>query len=194
MEEVNKRRLPYADVIVKLLQGAIYQEMNRAWESLLMNRLAINSYFEQIGLELIVEREDGYAFLRQVEGDEGKTVGLVRRMPLTYEQTLLCVLLREWMDEFEITDTENRNLYVSHRQICERIEIFFKDSPNQVRLLRNLDTLIRDMNDFDFLKRMGEATTLKEDNLYEVRRIIKSRITSDKLEEFKQKLISNVSV
>lgn len=194
MEEVNKRRLPYADVIVKLLQGAIYQEMNRAWESLLMNRLAINSYFEQIGLELIVEREDGYAFLRQVEGDEGKTVGLVGRMPLTYEQTLLCVLLREWMDEFEITDTENRNLYVSHRQICERIEIFFKDSPNQVRLLRNLDTLIRDMNDFDFLKRMGEATTLKEDNLYEVRRIIKSRITSDKLEEFKQKLISNVSV
>lgn len=191
---MNNRRLAYADVIIKLLQGAVYQEMARLWESLLLNQLPINHYFEQIGLELVVEREEGYAFLRQIEDDEGKTVGLIRRMPLTYEQTLLCALLREWMDEFEVTDTESRNLYVSHAQICERIEIFFKDSPNQVRLLKNLDALIRDMNEFDFLKRVGETAVLKEENLYEVRRIIKSRITSDKLEEFKQKLNGNGAV
>lgn len=108
-------------------------------------------------------------------------------MPLTYEQTLLCVLLREWLDEFEITDTETRNLYITHKQFRERIEIFFKEKSNQAKLLRNLDTLIKDMLNLDFLKKI-EDTPYPDERKYEVRRIIKSKITADKLFEFKQKL------
>lgn len=193
MDPINKRQLPYAQTMVRLLQGAIYNDTPKLWNELLLHQYEINKYFEQIGLELIVEHKDGYAFLQQVTDEEGKTIGLIRRMPLTYEQTLLCVLLREWMDEFEINDTESRNLYIVHKEFRERIEIFFKETPNQVKLFKNLDSLIRDMIELDFLKRVNEGDTLQE-TLYEVRRIIKSKISSDQLETFKQQLINHVNI
>jgi hypothetical protein len=186
MENTDTGILPYAPVIVKLLQGAVYSE-DKLWDELILNRTPIDRFFRQIGLELIVEEKDGYAFLRQKEDEEEKTIGLIRRMPLTYEQTLLCVLLREWMDEFEITDTETRNLYITHKQLRERIEMFFKEKSNQAKLLRNLDILIKDMLNLDFLKKI-EDTPYPDERRYEVRRIIKSKITADKLFEFKQKL------
>lgn len=186
MEKIDIGMLPYAPVIVKLLQGAVYYE-DKLWDELILNQIQIDRFFRQIGIELIMEEKDGYAFLRQKEDEEGKTIGLIRRMPLTYEQTLLCVLLREWLDEFEITDTETRNLYITHKQFRERIEIFFKEKSNQAKLLRNLDTLIKDMLNLDFLKKI-EDTPYPDERKYEVRRIIKSKITADKLFEFKQKL------
>lgn len=186
MENTDTGMLPYAPVIVKLLQGAVYYE-DKLWDELILNQIQIDHFFRQIGVELIVEEKDGYAFLRQKEDEEGKTIGLIRRMPLTYEQTLLCVLLREWLDEFEITDTETRNLYITHKQFRERIEMFFKEKSNQAKLLRNLDTLIKDMLNLDFLKKI-EDTPYPDERKYEVRRIIKSKITADKLLEFKQKL------
>jgi hypothetical protein len=187
MENTDSYLLPYASVIVKLLQGAVYYE-DKLWHELLLNQTPISRHFRQIGLELIVEEKDGYAFLRQEELDEnGRTIGLIRRMPLTYEQTLLCILLREWLSEFEITDTETRNLYITHKQFREHIEMFFKEKPNQAKLLRNLDSLINDMLKLDFLKKIGDAYHIDEQQ-YEVRRIIKSKITADKLLEFKQKL------
>lgn len=186
MENTDTGMLPYASVIVKLLQGAVYYE-DKLWNQLILHQTPIDRFFRQIGIELIVEEKDGYAFLRQKENEEGKTIGLIRRMPLTYEQTLLCVLLREWLDEFEITDTETRNLYIKHKQFRDRIEMFFKEKSNQAKLLRNLDALIKDMLGLDFLKKI-EDTSDPDEQKYEVRRIIKSKITADKLFEFKQKL------
>ncbi|MDR1054971.1 MAG: DUF4194 domain-containing protein [Prevotellaceae bacterium] len=186
MENIDTTLLPYAPVIVRLLQGSIYYE-DKLWGELVLNQFPIERYLRQIGIDLIVEEKDGYAFLRQKEDEDGKTIGLIRRMPLTYEQTLLCILLREWLDEFEITDTETRNLYISHKQFRERIEMFFKEKSNQAKLLRNLDTLIKDMLGLGFLKKIEDSPYV-DDLKYEVRRIIKSKITADKLLEFKQKL------
>jgi hypothetical protein len=186
MENTNTTLLPYAPVVVKLLQGAVYSE-DKLWNELILNQYPIGRYLRQIGIELIVEEKDGYAFLKQLEDEDGKTIGLIRRMPLTYEQTLLCILLREWLDEFEITDTETRNLYITHKQFRERIEMFFKEKSNQAKLLRNLDTLIKEMLGLDFLKRI-EDSPYPDERKYEVRRIIKSKITADMLVEFKQKL------
>ncbi len=194
MERNEYNLAPFADVLVKLLQGPIYDESKTAWNDLLIHQKQINIYLEQMGLELIVEKNDGYAFLRQIELDEsGRTIGLIRRLSLTFEQTLLCVLLREWIDEFETGITDNPSLYISHQDFRDRIEIFFKDQSNKVKLIKELDRYIKDMIKFGFLKpanfteQAGEDAT-QEVQLYEVRRIIKSRITSDKLEEFKNKL------
>lgn len=191
--EFNNKQLPYAPVIVQLFRGTIYSDSPKSWNELLLHQYEIGKYVEQIGLELIVEHKDGYAFLRQLTDEEGKTIGLIRRMPLTYEQTLLCVLLREWMDEFEINDTENKNLYIVHKEFRERIEMFFKESSNQVKLFKNLDNLISDMVELDFLKRIKKENESEDNALYEVRRIIKSKISSDQLEAFKQKLINHVN-
>ncbi|MEG1617473.1 MAG: DUF4194 domain-containing protein [Bacteroidales bacterium] len=189
MERKEHNLAPFSDVVVKLMQGPLYDESKTLWNEMLLHQKQIQKYVEQIGLELIVEKNDGYAFLRQCELDEsGRTIGLVRRQALTFEQTLLCVLLREWLDEFELDVTGTPVLYVSHNDFRDRIEVFFKEQSNKVKLLRELDRYIRDMVKFGFLKPV--STDQEGDDLlqYEVRRIIKSRITSDKLEEFKNKL------
>ena len=189
MEKYKYDRAAYADIIVQLLQGPLYAESTNLWNELRIFQKEISVYLEQIGLELIIEKNDGYAFLRQIELDEtGKTIGLVRRLPLTYEQTLLCVLLREWIDEFETEIKDNTSLIISHKDFRDRIEIFFKENPNKLKFIKEIEKYIKDMVKFGFLKPIITETEDGEVVHYEVRRIIKSRITSDKLEEFKVKL------
>ena len=186
MEKYDYNLAPYSGVVIKLLQGPVYDEAKTVWNELILFQKQISLYLEQIGLELIVEKNDGYAFLRQIELDEtGKTIGLIRRLPLTFEQTLLCVLLREWIDEFETEIKDNEALIISHNDFRDRIEVFFKESSNKVKLLKELDKYIKDMVRFGFLKQIGADNDETEAVTYEVKRIIKSRITSDKLEDRK---------
>ena len=180
---------PYAPLIVKLLQGGICDDTDKAWNELLLHEVAVSDYFHRIGIELIIDKRDGYAFLRQMElDDDGRTIGLIRRIPLSYEVTLICVLLREWLDEFEVSDTDTRNLYITHTALRERLELFFREKPNQMKLLRELDRYIDDIIKLGFLKIVRKAESSRDETQYEVRRIIKAKITNDKLEEFRNRL------
>lgn len=183
----------YAPVIVKLLQGAIYDDNQKVWNDLLQHQFEVSQYFEKIAVELIVERQDGYAYIRQVPIDEeNNTIGLVRRMPLSYELSLLCVLLRMLIDDFEVSNTDQHNLYISHKRLKEELEIFFKEQSHKVRMLKELDRYIEQAEGLGFLKVIDKDTKVKDEIQYEVRRIIKARITNDKLEEFKRKLQQDV--
>jgi hypothetical protein len=185
---------PYADVIVKLLKDVLYYEESKIWNKLINYQIEVSKYFEMIGIDLIVDRKDGFAFLTQKELDEeGTTIGLIRRTPLTYELTLICVLLREWMEEFEIKDIDSRNLFVTHKEIKDRAELFFKEKSNKVKLLNKIDKYIKDVIDLGFLKEINKNKLFPDETLYEVKRIIKAKITNDKLEEFKKKLERDAS-
>ena len=119
---------PYAHIIVKLLQDTLYDENEKVWNDLLQYQIPITQYFDKIAVDLIVEKEDGYAYLKQIEIDEEKnTIGLVRRTPLKYEPSLICVFLREMLGDFETNNVDQRNLYVTHKQLKETIELFFKE-------------------------------------------------------------------
>jgi hypothetical protein len=184
---------PYASVIVKLLQGAVYDDNTKVWNDLLQYQFDIAQYFEKIAVELIVERQDGYAYIRQVPIDEeNNTVGLVRRMPMTYELSLLCVLLRMLIDDFEVSNTDQRNLYISHKRLREELEIFFKEQAHKVKMLKELDRYIEQAESLGFLKITDKDTKVKDEIQYEVRRIIKAKITNDKLADFKRKLQQDV--
>jgi len=184
---------PYAPVIVKLLQGAVYDDSPKIWNDLLQYQFEISQYFEKIAVELIVEKQDGYAYIKQISIDEeNNTIGLVRRMPMTYELSLLCVLLRMLIDDFEVSNTDQHNLYISHKRLKEELEIFFKEQSHKVRMLKELDRYIEQAEGLGFLKVIDKDTKIKDEFQYEVRRIIKAKITNDKLEEFKRKLQQDV--
>ena len=76
---------PYAPVVVRLLGGELY-ETDKLWADLIEYRIPIGQYFARIGLEVIIDQRDGFAFLRQSELDEsGRTIGLIKRTPLSYD-------------------------------------------------------------------------------------------------------------
>lgn len=184
---------PYAHLIVKLLQGVVYDDNPKTWNELIQFRLEVTQYFQKIAIDLIIEPQDRYAYLKQISIDEeDNTIGLVRRMPLKYELSLLCVLLRMLIDDFEVSSTEQQNLYISHKRLKEELEIFFKEKSHKVKMIKELDRYIEQAEGLGFLKAIDKETKVKDETRYEVRRIIKAKITNDKLEEFKRKLQQDV--
>lgn len=182
---------PYAAVIVRLLSSEIY-ESEKIWESLLEYRIPVMDYFARIGLEVIIDQREGFAFLKQVELDDtGRTTGLVKRTSLSYEVTLLLVLLREVLEDYELQDTTSPACFVSHQKIRDELGLFFRESANKVKLLKQLDRYIRQVMDLGFLKLVNDVPQ-PEERLYEIRRILKAKIGGDVLEDIRRTLARHV--
>ena len=125
---------PWARCAARLLRGPLFDDEEELWHKLSIYKTELIMWFEQIAVELIIDQRDGYAYLKQLElDDKGNTVGLVQRRPLSYEVTLLCVILRKMLDEFELNDTSNRNLYITRKLLRVELETFFKEKANRMK-------------------------------------------------------------
>lgn len=189
MEHHHRNIAPYAKTAIKLLQGPVYEDQADVWNEMIQYQVELTNYFEKIALELNIDKRDGYAYLKQLELDEsGATIGLIRRMPLTYDLTLVCVLLREWLLEFESNDLETSNLYITPKEFRDRIEMFFKEKANELKFINELNKHFGQCVDMGFLKLVHSDPTNPDLNRYEVKRIIKARITTEELSRFKKQL------
>lgn len=184
---------PYSSLIIKLLQSyAIYDDDRQYWSLLLQYELPVRDYFTIIGLELILNRSDGYARLSQKEftDDEANVpIKLIRKINMSYDQSLMCVVLREWIDEFESnTQQLSTKLFVTREQLRDRVEQFFPRQNNRKALLEKLDKLVDKMEDFGFLRINRKDENNTDNTQYEVKTLIKAKIDNEQLEGFKNKL------
>ncbi len=186
----NIVRVPYAAVIIKLLQGPIYVDDKNIWRELLGWQSPIQDYFTKIGMELIINEQDGFARIMQPEADENDDnplPRLMRKQAISYEATLLCVILREGLEEFDVK-SEGTKYYLTQKEIKERIELFYKEQTNKSKLWKELSKPITNLMNVGILKLNREDTANKDNNQYEIKRIIKAFISNEKLEEIKNKL------
>lgn len=184
---------PYASLIIKLLQShAIYDDDRTYWLMLDQYETPVRDYFGVIGITLDLNRREGYARLVQkeaAEDDANPPIKLIRKIPLNYEQSLLCVLLREWLDEHEVGNhLSSSRLFVTREQVRDRIELFFENQPNRKALLGKLDALVEKLADNGFLKQISRDDADPDKTRYEVKPLLKAKLTNDKLEEFRTKL------
>lgn len=185
----NNPEITFAKCAIKLLQGPVFEDQQDLWNDLTNLEVELKKYFDRIFIDVIIDKRDGYAFLTQRKiDDEGSTIGLMRRTLLTYEVSLVLVLLREWMMEFESADLENVNLYISPKEFRDRLEMFFKEQANEFKFVRELNKYIQDCVEMGFLKLVNKDSSNPEEYKYEVKRIIKARVTNDELLHFKELL------
>jgi hypothetical protein len=187
-------RAAYAHVIIKLLQGPIYYDDKTVWRDLMCWQSPVQEYLKKIGLELLINETDGFARIFQPEPDEydeNPLPRLMRKQTMTYEATLLCVILREVLEEADVI-LVGRKLYLTQKEIKERIELFYKDQTNKSKLWKDLTRPINSLVNMGILKLTREDTN-KDNNQYEVKRIIKSLVSNDKLEEIRNKLANYVN-
>lgn len=182
--------VPYAPVILKLLQNPLFSEETTSWNLLLTHQTPVQEYFARIGLEVRINEEDGYAYLHQplVEDEEGQAIALprlTRRDRLTYHATLLCVLLREWLDQFESTHLDAGKCAITDLQIHELMQPFLPQRTDERAVQRRIDSTIERLIELGFLKRMPDTD---QPAYFEVRRILKARIDAEKLAEIKERL------
>jgi len=165
----------------------IYQDESSAlWSSLLNLSSAVRDYVAVLGLELIFDEAEGYAFLRSrsESGVEGAntTPRLMARRQLSYPVSLLLALLRKKLAEFDAGAGETR-LILSRDEVVELIRIFLPPGSNEVKLIDQVDITINKIVELGFIRRLrGER------QMIEVRRIIKAFIDAQWLADFDQRL------
>ena len=177
-----------AFVKAALLREPLYVEDGEAWRTLVKEQDEIAQYFWQIGLELMLDEGEGFAFLRQIEpvGEE-RVPRLIRRQKLSYDATLLLVCLRDELNRFDTQTADQTRLIRSKRELHELVGGFLRESHNEVRDAKALDAAIENVRSLGFLKALpGDA------DRFEVRRIIKARFGAGELETVKDKLTRHV--
>ncbi len=195
--DANNNLIPapadWSPVAVRLLQGVVYHDDNlELWGQLLENVSPITEYFGKLGLLLVVDEPDAMAYLRQLDEDEIQPdfpaiPRLFRRTPLGYEATLLCVLLRDELRQYEEEDVQNERCVISQSDLLALWEAFFPEQTDSVRLNRSLTAALRKMEDLKLVRPFE-----KEPASWEVRRIIKARLPLSDLERLRLSLVSAV--
>jgi len=186
---------PFAHVFLKLMQGVIYEEERAYWKDLLGWQTELHKYLQQVGLQLVINEADGFARIVQPDNDENADrplPRLMRKSKLTYEATLLCIVLREALEEFDLKGTGTK-LFMTQKEIKERLALFFKERHNRSKLLKDLNKPINSLLGVGILRISREDVTNKEMQQYEVKRVIKAIVNNEKLEEIKTKLNLHVN-
>lgn len=173
---------------IPLLKGVIYEENDPSlWSALLNLQARVRDFMAVLGLELVLDEAEGYAFLRGRREDEtdpgNKLPRLVARRPLSYPVSLLLALLRKKLAEFDAGGGDTR-LVLSRDQVVELMRVFLPDSSNEAKLMDQIDTHLNKIVDLGFLRRLKT----RHGNDYEVRRILKAFVDAQWLADFDARL------
>ena len=188
--DTSPEMYPWSLAAVRLLQGVVYAEEEKVWNLVLGSKSPLQSYFSQLGLLLIVDESEGFAFLRQFEEDEypaGQAAlpKLFRRVPMNYGATLLCVLLRDLLRQFEEEEVDNERCLVETTKLLEDWKNFFPIDQDEVQKQKELRSALRKLEDLKLVRKFGD-----EPETWEVRRILKARLPAAELETLKLKLLA----
>ncbi|BCW43977.1 DUF4194 domain-containing protein [Arthrobacter sp. StoSoilB5] len=170
-------------VVTRLFKGVVYAENDqKIWQSLITLTSQVRDYVAVLGLNLILDESEGYAFLKSREDPGGMLPRLIPRRQLTFDVSLLLALLRKRMLEFDTNSSELR-LIMSEAEIKDMVSVFLPESSNEARILDRLGTNIKKVLELGFLRRLKGET-----EAYEVMRILKAYVDAQWLEEFDARL------
>lgn len=184
-ENDSDRFLPGSFVRAHLVREPLYAESSDLWKTLLMEVEEITAYFRHLGLMLIVDEVEGFAYLRQIELESDEPVPrLIQRRKLTYDATLLLVCLRDEWSRFDSVAIDQARLYRTRAELHRLVSVFLRESNNQVRDTKKIDGALDQLCSLGFLRPVGASAP----DSFEVRRIVKARFGAGELEAVKERL------
>ncbi|QIT55839.1 DUF4194 domain-containing protein [Aquisalimonas sp. 2447] len=175
----------FSPMLITLFKGVLYQDQHpQYWQALLDYQARVRDHVSVLGLELMLDEAEGYAFLRHREPreDEPELPRLVPRRQLSYPVSLLLALLRKKLAEHDATGGDPR-LILSRDEIVDLVRVFLPDTANEVKLTSRIDSDINRVVELGFLRRLRG-----QDGQFEVRRILKSFVDAQWLSELDARL------
>lgn len=178
---------PYSKAVVRLLRGTV-EKKETIWNDIINYQSEIQGYISVMGLELIVKKDEGFAFLKQMKLDDDKTMNLVSHRPYGFDVSVMLIVLRQILEDFDSNPIESQafDKFVTAEEIKEEVEMFLPATYNKVKFEKDLDGNIEKIASFGFLKKTGD-----NEKRYKIHRIIKEKITLDDLLDFKNQLEGN---
>jgi Domain of unknown function (DUF4194) len=180
-------------LVIALLKGVLYQDDDAAaWSNLLQLQAQVRDYITVLGLELVLDEAEGYAFLRaRPESDDGSAQPvprLVPRRPLSFPVSLILALLRKKLAEFDASSGDTR-LMLTRDEIIELVRVFLPESSNEIKLIDQIETHLNRIVELGFLRRLKTSGSTRTANaVFEVRRILKAFVDAQWLAEFDERL------
>jgi len=176
MEKAQGNALPA--ILVGLLKGAVYREQApELWRDLLNLQGAARDHLRLLGLDLMIDEAEGYAYLRQTDSDtagtDEVTPRLIPRRPLSYPVSLLLVLLRKRLAQHDAQGGETR-LVLSREQMVDMMRTFLPSATNEAKLEDQIERNVARVEELGFLHKMKA-----DEELYEVRRILRAFVNAD---------------
>ena len=179
---------------ITLLKGVIYREGDeRLWGSLLNLQARVRDFVAVLGLDLVLDEAEGYAFLKsrpEPADDEAspRLPRLVARRPLSFPVSLMLALLRKKLAEFDAGGSDTR-LVLTREDIVELVRVFLPDSSNEARLIDQIEAHINKVVDLGFLRRLKPTSgSTAGPASFEVRRILKAFVDAQWLADFDTRL------
>jgi hypothetical protein len=171
--------------LIGLLKGVVYaDEAAELWQNLLERQAPISDYVATLGLDLVVDEAEGYAFLRQRPDDDESAAlpRLMARRQLSYPVSLLLALLRKKLAEHDAAGGDVR-LVLSRDQMVDLLRLFLPESANEAKSVDRIGIDINKAVEMGFLRKLRG-----QDNQYEVRRILKAYVDAQWLSELDARL------
>jgi uncharacterized protein DUF4194 len=173
-------------VVTHLMKGVVYRDTHeKAWQHLVRLVPRVSDYVATLGLVVVVDEAEGYAFLRskpEDPDDDDSIPRLIPRHALSFHTSLLLALLRKKLAESDAADDGYR-LILSRDQILDMMLMFMRTSSNEAKITDQIDRTISKVVDLGFLRRMP-----KQNNQFEVRRVLKAFVDGQWLSEFDARL------
>jgi len=173
-----------APVKIALLHGPVYSD-EPSWKNLLRYRNDIQRFFAEIGVRLVIDEHDGYAFADQApEGEPGSDwPRLYYRDRYSFDVTCVLIVLREWLLARESVPSDEHRP-IRNEDLLENLRPFSrkKNAPVEKEAKRWAEA-INKVQKYGFIKRVRDG----EDS-WEVRPIIRAKLPIETLKDLKKTL------
>jgi Domain of unknown function (DUF4194) len=189
--QADDRARALGAIVVPLLKGVQYRSADASrWLALGRQSDAVRDHLKVLGLELIVDEAEGYAFVRSISSDPDEAADdrwprLVARRPLTFSVSLLLALLRRRLVEADAMGGDTR-LVLTRSEIVDLVSVFLPTSSNEARVIDRVEADIEKVGQLGFLHKLGGRSN--DEPRYEVRRVLKAFVDAQWLHEFDERL------
>lgn len=177
--ETSELSLP----VIALLKGVVHREGDEElWYRLLALQSAVRDYVAVLGLELVLDEAEGFAWLRSAAEGEETLPRLMTRRQLPYWPSLLLALLRKKLAETD-SSGEGQRLVLSRDELVDLVKVFLPRSTNEARMVDQVLAAANRIEELGFIRRLKN-----KDQLFEVKRVLKAFIDAQWLAEFDARL------
>ncbi len=185
METTSPQTIDISCALIALMKGVVFrQDDERLFQQLDEGQIAIRDYVRVLGLDLVIDDSEGYAWLKTREPEEGQAPlpRLVGRRRLSYPVSLIIALLRKKMAESDAAGQDTR-LILSTEDIADMVRVFLPSGSNEAKFLDKINTHLNRIADLGFIRRLkGQKDRI------EVVRILKAFVDAQWLHEFDDRL------
>lgn len=176
--------------LIALMKGVVYRDADASlWQALLQLQSQVRDHVAVLGLELMLDEAEGYAYLRQRVAAEGEAEipRLIPRRQLSYPASLLLVALRKRLAEFDAKSGDTR-LVLTEAELVDLVRVLLPATSNEAQFRDRMLTQVNKLVDLGFLRRLRGR-----DDQYEVQRILKAFVDAQWLGDFEARLQAYVA-